>query len=213
MTKEMTQGFSLREASCAVIGVGGLGCNIAVHLAGMGVKRLILCDFDKVSEGNLNRQFLYTREDIGRKKVLVASERLKAYAPDVSVTAIPERVKRDNIPEELKCCDMIFLATDNKSSREAVFLFSKDNAIPLMMGGIDGFYGKAYLYLPGISPCPVCAGMLDGKKAKTNISTTAGITGSLEAQTGAAYLITGDSTLSGVLTVCDRTKRKRDDKT
>ena len=35
--KELTQGFSLKDKSCAVIGLGGLGTNVAVHLAGAGI--------------------------------------------------------------------------------------------------------------------------------------------------------------------------------
>ena len=52
------QGFDIRKYTAAVIGCGGLGCNIATHLACAGIGKLILCDFDTVSESNLNRQFL-----------------------------------------------------------------------------------------------------------------------------------------------------------
>lgn len=204
MTKELTQGFSLKNFTCAVIGAGGLGCNIAVHLAGAGVKKLILCDFDKVSESNLNRQFLYTKEDIGKEKAILSKEKLKKYAPEVIISAFSGKLDKNNIPEELKECDMIFLAVDNKKAREALSEFSRENNIPLMMGGIDGFYGKAYLYIPSVTPCPECAGMLDGKKAETNISSVAGIIGSLEASAGIQYLLTKDKTLGGKLTVFDK---------
>ena len=63
--KRLTQGFSISDKSCAVIGLGGLGTNVAVHLAGAGVGKMYLCDFDTVSKTNLNRQFMYTAEDIG----------------------------------------------------------------------------------------------------------------------------------------------------
>lgn len=66
--KAQTQGFSLKDKSALVVGCGGLGCNVAVHLAGAGIGELTLCDFDKVSSSNLNRQFMYTVEDIGNKK-------------------------------------------------------------------------------------------------------------------------------------------------
>lgn len=204
MIKDKTQGFSLKNFICAVIGIGGLGCNIAVHLAGAGIKNLILCDFDKVSDTNLNRQFLYTEEDIGKEKVISAKEKLLKYAPDVTVTAYSIKIENDNIPEELKKCDMIFLAADNKKAREVLSDFSKENNIPLMMGGIDGFYGKTYLYIPHVTPCPRCAGMLEGKKAETNISAAAGIIGSLQTAVGIQYLITKDTSLGGKLTVFDK---------
>lgn len=204
MTKEQTQGFSVREFSCGIIGIGGLGCNISAHLAGAGVGRLILCDYDKISTGNLNRQFLYTSEDIGKSKVISAKKKLSEYSPDTEITAIEAKITDSSIPDELKSCDIIFLAVDNKKARSAVAHFCEENCIPLMMGGIDGFYGKAYLYIPGISPTPEKAGMLDGKKAKSNISATAGIIGSLQASIGIQYLLTRDKNLGGRLTVFDK---------
>ncbi len=203
MTKEKTQGFSLRKFTCGVAGVGGLGCNIAVHLAGMGVKELILCDFDKISETNLNRQFLYKKEDIGREKAIVSEERLKEYAPDVEIKSVNKKITEDFVPEDFTRCDIIFLAADNKRAREVLSDFCRENNIPLVMGGIDGFYGKAYLYIPDITPCPVCAGMLDGKRAATNLSPAAGIIGSFEASIGVQYLLTKDTSLGGKLTVYD----------
>lgn len=204
MSKEETQGFSLENFTCAVIGVGGLGCNIAVHLAGAGAGRLILVDFDNVSESNLNRQFLYTKDDIGEKKVFCAKNRLRALSPEINITALPVKIRKDCIPEELKSADMIFLAVDNKGAREDISLFCEENKIPLMTGGIDGFYGKAYLYIPDITPTLKKAGMLDGRKAETNISAAAGIIGSLQAATGIQYLLTKDISLGGKLTVFDK---------
>lgn len=204
MRKEETQGFSLKSFTCAVIGVGGLGCNIAVHLAGAGAGQLILVDFDTVSKTNLNRQFLYTKDDIGEKKAESAKKRLEAFSPDINITALPVKIKKDFIPEELKSADMIFLAADNKSARENTALFCEENKIPLMTGGIDGFYGKAYLYIPGATPTLKKAGMLDGKKPQTNISAAAGIIGSLQAATGIQYLLTKDISLGGKLTVFDK---------
>ena len=80
MIKGKTQGFSLKKFTAAVIGVGGLGCNIATHLAGAGIGRLLLFDFDKISETNLNRQFLYTKDSIGEDKVFEAKKRLEEYS-------------------------------------------------------------------------------------------------------------------------------------
>ena len=74
--KELTQGFSITNKSCAIIGLGGLGTIVAVHLAGSGIGKMHLCDYDTVSKSNLNRQFLYTFKDIGKEKSEVLKERL-----------------------------------------------------------------------------------------------------------------------------------------
>lgn len=204
MNKELTQGFSLSDFSCAVIGVGGLGCNIAVHLAGAGIGRLILCDFDKITESNLNRQFLFTHKDIGKEKAATAKNKLESFSHDTEISALNIKIGKDNIPGELKDCDMIFLAVDNKKARENISLFCEKNKIPLMLGGIDGFYGKTYLYIPDFTPTPKKAGMLDGKKAQSNISSTAGIIGSLQASTGIQYLLTKDKSFGGSITIFDK---------
>ena len=205
MIKEKTQGFSLKDFSAAVIGVGGLGCNIAVHLAGAGIGRLLLFDSDKVSPSNLNRQFLYTQNDIGTEKVSAAKQRLKQYAPDTEIEAHLIKITKSNIPKMLKDCDIIFLAADNKEARIVISDFCAENGVPLMLGGIDGFYGNTYLYIPSYTPCPRCAGITEGKRADSNISATAGIIGSLQSALGIQYLLTKDKTAGGILTVYDST--------
>ena len=85
MNKSEMQGFDISSKRAAVIGCGGLGCNIAVHLAGAGIGELIICDFDTVGESNLNRQFLYTPSDIGKKKVFAAEKRLGEYSPRTKI--------------------------------------------------------------------------------------------------------------------------------
>ncbi len=204
MIKAQIQGFSLGEFTCGIIGVGGLGCNIAVHLIGAGIKHLILCDYDTISESNLNRQFLYKKEDIGKSKVFSAKKSLSDFSDDTAITAIDTKITESNIPDILKYCDIIFLAVDNQKARKVMSDFCEKNNIPLMLGGIDGFYGKTYLYIPCLTPTPEKAGMLDGKSAENNISATAGIIGSLQASTGIQYLLTKDHTLGGKLTVFDK---------
>ena len=203
MIKEKTQGFSLNGFTAAVIGVGGLGCNIAVHLAGAGIGRLFLFDFDKISESNLNRQFLYTKNDIGKEKVYIAKERLSLYSPDCEISAFQIKITESSVPDKLSECDIIFLAVDNKNARTVISDYCEKNGIPLVLGGIDGFFGKTYLYIPSLTPCPRCAGMLEGKKAEYNISAAAGIIGSFQAALGINYLLTKNISSAGILTIYD----------
>ena len=204
--KQQTQGFSLKNKSALVIGCGGLGCNAAVHLAGAGIGRLILCDCDTVSESNLNRQFLYTKEDISKSKVLCAKERLKLYAPDCEIITVNKRITDISDLKFSADCDIIFSCVDNNEARLISEDFCRENNIPLVHGGIDGFYGVAYLYLPSHSPAPSEAGLCEGSKAKYNISSVAGVIGSLQASLGVRYLTTDDKTLSGRILIFDEDK-------
>ena len=62
----------LVSSSFLVFGDGGLGCALLYCLAGAGVGRIGISEFDTVSEHNLNRQFLYKTEDIGKDKLSAA---------------------------------------------------------------------------------------------------------------------------------------------
>ena len=63
---------------CLVLGTGGLGCGVALGLARMGVKKIILLDKECVELSNLNRQILFTKEDVGKPKATTAKARLVA---------------------------------------------------------------------------------------------------------------------------------------
>lgn len=204
--KELTQGFSLKDKSCAVIGLGGLGTNVAVHLAGAGVSELCLCDFDRVSETNLNRQFMYTADDEGELKCCALKKRLSQYATETEITQSETKIEDVSNLQFLKEYDMIFSCVDNNETRLILEDFCRENNIPLVHGGIDGFYGVAYLYVPSHSLTPSEAGLCEGEKAKYNISAVAGVIGSLQASLGIKYLLTADNSLSGRILIFDENK-------
>ena len=85
----------LADATVFVAGAGGLGSPVATYLAVAGVGELIIVDDDLVQESNLNRQFLHANLNIGMRKVYSAAETLAALNPDLTLTAIPERITPD----------------------------------------------------------------------------------------------------------------------
>ncbi|HSK50414.1 MAG TPA: TOMM precursor leader peptide-binding protein [Solirubrobacterales bacterium] len=82
----------LREAKVAVLGVGGLGGSSALALASCGVGELWLVDGDRVELSNLNRQTLYTVDDVGQLKVEAAKRALRSFYPEMRVTATARRL-------------------------------------------------------------------------------------------------------------------------
>ena len=92
----------LLAAKVLVVGAGGLGCPISLYLAAAGVGTIGLVDFDTIDASNLQRQILFTTEDIGKSKVEVAAKRLKALNPDVTVNTYAVALKSDNIMDILK---------------------------------------------------------------------------------------------------------------
>ena len=90
----------LSAAAVAVCGLGGLGSNVAVHLARAGVGRLYLIDFDTVDLANLNRQ-QYFPDQLGQPKADALMQTVRRIAPYCDVTAESVRLTAENIPEKL----------------------------------------------------------------------------------------------------------------
>lgn len=201
--KSDVQGFDISGACAAMIGCGGLGCHIATHLACAGIGSLIICDFDTVSESNLNRQFLYGHDDIGHAKTSLMKARLEALSPSTRVTEISRKIEKN---EDLDFCDgadIVFLACDNNKARALVQECCRAKELPLVNGGVNGFFGTAYLYVPGLTPDLEAAGMLSTENPRIlAVSSTVGVIGALEAHLGVKYLL-GDKSAAGRLHVFD----------
>ena len=79
----------IRSARVLLVGMGGAGCNVAQQLLGLGVQRFTLIDPDIVEYSNLNRQILYSANDIGLPKVSAAAKALASRGfSDVDVTPL-----------------------------------------------------------------------------------------------------------------------------
>jgi sulfur carrier protein ThiS adenylyltransferase len=101
----------LADKRVGIIGLGGLGSNVAAMLVRTGVRHLVLADFDVVDESNLNRQH-YFREDIGRLKTEALSNALRRIEPDLDLDLISSRVGEDDIVAIGRRVDVLVEATD-----------------------------------------------------------------------------------------------------
>lgn len=185
--KSEVQGFDISKNSAVIIGCGGLGTNAAVHLAGAGIGKLFLVDFDGVEKRNLNRQFFYTENDEGKAKCELLAKRLKAYAPECEIKCINEKIKT---PEFAKGYDIIVIAVDNIETRKNVNEYCKKSGVPCVNGNINRGFGMAYLYIPGKTPDLEAAGCLNETGNRMfSPSTTAGIIGATEAALAIDYFL------------------------
>lgn len=69
----------MRAQVALCLGVGGIGCSVAMTLCRMGIKKLFILDRDTVDASNLNRQMLFAKSDVGRRKVEAARDTLEKY--------------------------------------------------------------------------------------------------------------------------------------
>lgn len=113
----MSGQLKLKQAKVLIFGMGGLGCPIAQYIAAAGVGTIGMVDFDVIDASNLQRQVLYTSEDIGKLKVEVAAEKIKALNPFASINAYPIKCAPGNILDLVKDYDIIADCTDNYSAR------------------------------------------------------------------------------------------------
>lgn len=110
----------LASAGVAVCGLGGLGSNIAIHLARAGVGRLHILDFDRVDISNLNRQ-QYFPEQLGEYKSDALYDTLKRIAPYCDIRRDCVKLTEDNIPE-LLCNEDIICEAFDKADQKAMLV-------------------------------------------------------------------------------------------
>ena len=101
----------LKDYTVGIAGAGGLGSNCAVALARVGVGKLIISDFDIVSESNLNRQYFF-EDQLGQKKVHALKENIARINPEVKIITNDTKLNENNIVEIYKDCDLIVEAFD-----------------------------------------------------------------------------------------------------
>lgn len=131
----------LGEKTVGIAGAGGLGSNCAVALARVGIGRLVIADFDRVTRLNLNRQYFFLCQ-IGMKKVDALKDNIAAINPEVIVEAHDLKIDYLNIVQLFKNCDIIVEAFDLAEMKimiaEAVIEnFPEKNLV--MGSGLAGF--------------------------------------------------------------------------
>lgn len=100
-----------------IIGLGGLGTPAALYLAGAGVGTLVLADDDDVHLSNLQRQILFTTEDIDRPKSQVSQQRLTQLNPDIRLMALQQRLTGETLKDAVAQADVVLDCTDNMATR------------------------------------------------------------------------------------------------
>ena len=132
----------LKKASVGIAGAGGLGSNIALSLARIGVGNIKIVDFDIVEPSNLNRQQYYIK-DIGEYKVNALKRNLREVNPFINVIAIIERLNKDNIKESFDDVDIIIEAFDNpecKAEISNVVLTEMRDKVLIASSGMASYY-------------------------------------------------------------------------
>nr|BFF38335.1 molybdopterin-synthase adenylyltransferase MoeB [Tenacibaculum mesophilum] len=138
--------LKLKQAKVLVIGAGGLGCPVLQYLTAAGVGTIGIIDDDVVDQSNLQRQILYTIDDIGKSKAETAANRLSKLNPFVQFYVYKEKLTNQNAISLFEKYDVIVDGSDNFATRyltnDAAVLTQK----PLVYGAIFKFEGQVSVF-------------------------------------------------------------------
>ena len=123
-----TQMDRIKNANILLIGVGGVGCAVAHMLLRAGIRNLTIMDFDKVSDSNINRQFVAYQSTIGQYKVDVLANQLKDINPDINLMVLNQKFDSSN-NIDLTGYTMIIDCIDDLRAKQ--YLISKCNELNL----------------------------------------------------------------------------------
>jgi adenylyltransferase/sulfurtransferase len=187
----------IRAGSALIVGVGGLGCPAATYLAGAGVGRLVLTDFDRVDLTNLHRQILFETGDVGRAKVEAATDRIARINPDVEVEGLDGRLDAAGLAETIGRCDVVLDGSDNFGTRFAVNRAARRAGKPLVSGATIRMEGQLAVFDPRRpdTPCYRCLYDEDGEELEN--CTGAGILGPVAGVMGCLMAVEALKILAG----------------
>ena len=142
----------LTDAKVLVIGAGGLGCPVLQYLTAAGVGKIGIVDGDFVSLSNLQRQILYTTQDVGKLKVDCAKNRLQSQNDTIEIETFPFPITARTAEEIIAQYDVVVDGTDQIHTRymlsDACVLLGK----PLVYGAIHKFEGQVSVFNFNNSP-------------------------------------------------------------
>ena len=110
---------ALRSAVVGIAGAGGLGSNVAISLARVGIGKLIIADFDKIEPSNLNRQQYFINQ-IGMPKVIALLENLKQINPFSDYQVHEIKLNEKNVPVIFKEVDIMIEAFDRAEMKKTL---------------------------------------------------------------------------------------------
>ena len=204
-------GFSgqkkIKNAKVLIVGMGGLGCPLLIYLANIGIQNIGIIDHDKIELTNLNRQILFSEQDIGKSKVIQAYKKIRQIDKKIKIRIFEKKLEKKNIKKIFKKFDIICDGTDNFETRLLINDYSKIMKKILISGAINKFDGHLFKFdFRSKSPCFRCfmseVPISNNNCSEDGVSSpVAGIIGSLQANEVLKTILDLKSNLSGKILV------------
>ncbi|XP_013114278.1 SUMO-activating enzyme subunit 2 [Stomoxys calcitrans] len=147
----------IKSSKLLVVGAGGIGCEILKNLVLSGFPEIEIIDLDTIDLSNLNRQFLFHREHVGKSKSQVARESALQFNPDVKIKAYHDSIMATDYGVNFfKKFDVVLNALDNRAARNHVNRMCLNAEVPLIESGTAGYNGQVELIKKGLTQCYEC---------------------------------------------------------
>lgn len=199
----------LLDAKVLVVGAGGLGAPVLQYLCAAGVGTIGIMDADVVSLSNLQRQILYSEEQIGESKTEKAKARLNRLNSDVNIETYPFFLTDENANEIISKYDVVVGATDNFHSRKCTDKVTKAQKKAFVHASIGEFQGQlsVFNYNGSASYTDLFPDVPDNADLPLGVlGVLPGIIGSLQACEVLKIILNIGDVLSGKLLIYDALK-------
>ncbi|KAI8426546.1 hypothetical protein MSG28_005343 [Choristoneura fumiferana] len=135
----------IANSKILVVGAGGIGCEILKNLVLTGFPYIEIIDLDTIDVSNLNRQFLFHKEHVGKSKAQVAKDSALSFNPNVNIIAHHDSViSNDYSVSYFKQFNIVMNALDNRVARNHVNRMCLAAKVPLIETGTAGYAGQCY---------------------------------------------------------------------
>lgn len=183
----------LRHSRVLLLGVGGLGSMMLMNLAGLGVREIVVVDFDEVEPANLTRQFVYRESDVGLPKVERAQAWVGEFTGHTEITTVARKItSADDVYALLDGIDLVVSAIDQPTDAPLWVNQACVRAeVPCLYGGFFFSKGRYESVWPGHSGCLAClvlGEVLDPEPINRAIGPSVSIVAGLMAMEAVRYL-------------------------
>ena len=146
----------LHNASVIIVGIGGLGSVSSLYLTAAGIGKIGIVDCDTVNISNLQRQILYSTQDVGLSKTQIAYKKLQSLNPNSKIIPIKEKYTELTAHSITKDFSYVVDGSDNFETRFLINDICSNAKIPYIYGAIYQFYGQISVFDANQGPCFCC---------------------------------------------------------
>ena len=122
----------IQKARIMVIGLGGVGGTALSALYRSGFHHFVLVDNDKVDPSNLNRQIMYSNNDVGKLKTDVCKTKLTEFCGEIDVKTVNLYVDEVNAQDLIKDVDFVVDAIDFVPGKIGIMKACLEKNIPFI---------------------------------------------------------------------------------